>query len=103
MNTITINDKEYKAKPLNFNALCYLESIGIDMNNAQNSNLAFLRGYIAFCMGVKPEVAGDEISEHVEKYGWESLTDALSNALSEMQIEGFSVAEKKVRKTTKKA
>lgn len=100
-NTFTLNGKEYKAKPMNFNALCFLEKAGVDMSSAELSNFNFIRAYMAFCMGVSPEKAGDEIQAHVDENGWDGLTEIFSSVMEEMNLEGFSETGKKSKKTVK--
>ena len=62
---ITINGKVYKAKEFDFNFLCVLGEAGIEVGEIGKKVLPSLRCYIAYCMGVDTEIAGDEFNKHV--------------------------------------
>ena len=64
-NTITINGRIYQAKEFDFNFLCKLGEAGIDVTDIGKKILPSLRCYIAYCMGVDDEIAGDEFNKHV--------------------------------------
>ena len=64
-NTITINGRVYQAKEFDFNFLCKLGEAGIDVTDIGKKILPSLRCYIAYCMGVDDEIAGDEFNKHV--------------------------------------
>ena len=66
---ITINGKVYRAKELDFNFLCDLGDAGIDVTEIDKKMLSTVRVYIAYCMGVDIEKAGDEINQHSIKNG----------------------------------
>lgn len=63
--TIVINKRSYKAKELDFNFLCELGENGIDIQDIDKKILPVVRIYIAYCMGVDNEIAGNEISRHI--------------------------------------
>lgn len=62
--TITINNRVYKAKEIDFNFLCLLGENGIDVSDIDKKILPVIRLYVAHCMGVSPDVAGNEINLH---------------------------------------
>lgn len=63
--TITINNRVYKAKELDFNFLCELGENGINIEDIDKKILPTIRLYAAYCMGVDAEVAGTEINLHI--------------------------------------
>jgi hypothetical protein len=63
--TIVINKRSYKAKELDFNFLCELGENGIDIQDIDKKILPVVRIYVAYCMGVDNEIAGNEISRHI--------------------------------------
>ena len=65
METFTVNGRTYKAREADFNFLCDLGENGINMDDITNKPLNAIRQYVAFCMGVSAEVAGNEINQHV--------------------------------------
>ena len=98
-----LNGKGYKVKPMDFNALCFLERAGVDMSSDMETNFNFIRAYMAYCMNVSLDEAGNEIFAHVKQNGWDSLSDIFSNVMEEMNEEGFSDTDKKPSKKTTKA
>lgn len=69
MNTFTINGKEYKAKPFDFNTVCDLEDMGISLEEMGSKRLSSTRAYFVLCSGLSKEKAGKEIEQQYIKYG----------------------------------
>lgn len=94
MNTFTINGKEYKAKPFDFNMVCDLEDMGISLEEIGSKRLSSIRAYFGLCSGLSKEKAGKEIEQQFIKYG---ELDEISEALNkEMESSDFfhSLAER---------
>lgn len=69
MKNITINGKEYKIKPIDFNALCELEESGFVLADAPKQTFKTLRALCAVAMGCDIVDAGKEIEEHIASGG----------------------------------
>jgi hypothetical protein len=65
MKRFKINGKEYVTKELDFNAVCDLEEMGVNITNIEKNALTVVRGYVAFCGNMNVEEAGKEIQAHV--------------------------------------
>ena len=98
MRTFVVNEKEYKAKPFDFNMICDFEDLGLSINALATKPTVAIRAYIAICGNVTLEEAGKEISEHVVKGGnLNSVTEALN---AEMEKSDFFLA---LAKTTEES
>lgn len=65
---LRINGKEYKEAEIDFNAICELEDMGVNIFNLKKvSEIKLTRAYVALCMGGadRLEVAGAEINKHI--------------------------------------
>ena len=60
-----INGKEYNSVPLDFNAVCDIEDMGISMEDYGKKNTGLMRAYFALCSGLSLKQAGNEISTHI--------------------------------------
>lgn len=67
--TITINNRVYKAKEFDFNFLCELGENGIGIEDIDKKILPTIRLYVAYCMGTDVEAAGTEINLHIVNGG----------------------------------
>lgn len=77
--TITVNNRSYRAKELDFNFLCNLSEAGIEIQDVDKKIIPTLRVYVAYCMGVNDDIAGDEINNHIINGGkFEDLADVFS-------------------------
>ena len=63
--TIVINKRSYKAREIDFNFLCKLGQAGIDVQDIDKMILPTVRVYVAYCMGVSEDIAGEEINRHI--------------------------------------
>ncbi len=87
MNTFTVNGKEYKAKPFDFNLVCDLEDMGISLEQAANRPMSMVRAYFGLCAGKDKEFSGKEIEAHIVGGG---AFDEIMNAMSdEMEKSDF--------------
>ena len=61
----TINGKEYNSVPLDFNAVCDIEDMGISITDYGTKNTGLMRSYLSLCSGLPLRQAGTEISAHI--------------------------------------
>ena len=78
-----LNGKEYRARELDFNAVCDMEEMGADLMHFAERPLSSVRSYVALNLGDK-DLAGHEIQEHMAKGNTiEGLVLALQQSLEE--------------------
>lgn len=80
MNTFAVNKKTYNAKPFDFNMVCDLEDMGIQLSEAGTKQIKLIRAYFALCAGITQEEAGKEIEAHVIATG--KMVTELSEAMN---------------------
>ncbi len=79
-----INGKTYKTPELNFNSMCDLEDMGIQIKDMGKKPLTTIRGFLALALNGDSELAGQEIAEHLTKGGkLDDLSEELNKAVSE--------------------
>lgn len=82
MKTFTVNKKEYKAKPFDFNLVCDLEDMGISMREMNKKQMVTMRAYFALCAGISNEQAGKEMEAHIIAGGnFEEISTALNEEM----------------------
>lgn len=69
MNTFIINGKQYKAKEFDFNLICDLEMLGVNVSNIQDTPKSFYRAYLSLCGNMDLQAAGWEIESHLVNGG----------------------------------
>lgn len=82
-----INGIEYRNMPLDFNAVCKLEDMGVDITNVDEKAMTTARAYAAMCMRKPLHVAGEEIEKHVMNGG--SINVIFEAFASEVEKSGF--------------
>lgn len=87
MNTFNINGTTVTAKTFDFNTLCDFDDYGISIQDIGNKPMAFVRAYVACCMNVSLEKAGQEINNHVVNGG--KLDDIFDVINKELENSGF--------------
>lgn len=87
MNTFTVNGKEYKAKPFDFNLVCDLEDMGISLEQATNKPMSMVRAYFGLCTGKGKEYAGKELEAHI--IGGGKFDDIMAAMSDEMEKSDF--------------
>jgi hypothetical protein len=87
MNTFTVNNKEYNAKPFDFNMICDMEDLGISMEQMTNKPLSMVRAYFSFHIAGGKEVAGKEIEQHIINGG--DFNDIIEAMSKEMENSDF--------------
>lgn len=100
MNTFTINGKEYKAKPFDFNLVCDLEDMGISLEQAGSKLMSMVRAYFGLCAGRGKEFAGKEMEAHI--IGGGKIDDIMNAMSDEMEKSDFfrSLNKKSETETT---
>lgn len=83
MKKITINSKDYNLKPIDFNAVCELEDLGLDVSALKSKSMSTARALLAFHGGISVEEAGKEIMEHFKNRGTIDDLSELFNHLAE--------------------
>lgn len=78
--TFKINGKIYKAKPLDANAVCDIEEMGVSLTSGKPAVFSMARAYFALCCGKGKEYAGSEIEAHIVSGG---KFDDLINVMNE--------------------
>lgn len=87
MNTFTINQKEYKAKPFDFNLICDLEDMGVSMQQADEKPMALVRAYFGLCANKGKKYAGEEMQKHI--IGGGTFDDVMKAMSDEMDKSDF--------------
>lgn len=104
MRTFIVNDKEYNAKPFDFNMICDFEDMGVALKAGGTTTI---RGYLALCGNMTLEEAGKELSEQFIKYeNLDSINEAMGTEMEESDffqtlVKGV-VSKLKEKRTAKK-
>lgn len=69
MKKFTVNGKEYSAKAFDFNTVCDMEDMGVQVSEMSKKPMASVRAYFALCSGSGVVFAGKEMEQHVAKGG----------------------------------
>ena len=78
----TINGKQYRAIPFDFNLACDLAEMGVPMELLGSQPMAAVRGYFACVLGGNKELAGKELGAHIVNGGdFEELMGIMSDEL----------------------
>lgn len=101
--TITLNDKTYISNVPTFGVLRQLETRGINIQKIDDNMFSFISNYFSIMCKLSLEDTDIEISEHISKYGMDSLADLVNLAIEGLNSQGFSGGAKKTpKKTTSK-
>ena len=87
METFTINGRTVRAKEADFNFICDLGENSIEMDDISKKPLNAIRQYVAFCMGVSAEVAGNELNAHIINGG--NFEEIINVFREQMESSGF--------------
>lgn len=60
-----LNNRRYEAKEFDFNTVCDLNELGVDLERIQKAPAPAIRAYISICMDADKDIAGREIQEHI--------------------------------------
>lgn len=69
MSFFVVNEKEYRARPFDFNLVCELEDMGVALEEMQKKSRSVLRAYFALCAEMSLDFAGRQLEEHFIKGG----------------------------------
>lgn len=61
----TLAKKTYEAKKYGFNFLCFLEEHNVEAT----TGLPLIRAYVAYCIGISIDEAGELIEDHIVQGG----------------------------------
>lgn len=82
MNTFTVNNITYTAKPFDFNLVCDLEDMGINLQQANEKPMSAVRAYFALCTGRGKAFSGEQIEQHIINGGnFEEIMSAMSQEM----------------------
>lgn len=111
MDFITLNGRKIRAAECDFNFVAMLSENGIELNQLSKKMIPTVRVYVAHCMGVDVEMAGEYINQHVINGGnLEGIMEVLSKkfedsgffrAISESKTENLEASEVKEVESTK--
>lgn len=62
--TFTINEKEYSAKPFDFNMVCDMEDMNVSLEEMSKKRMSVMRAYFALCANKSNADAGKELEQH---------------------------------------
>lgn len=94
-----LNKRRYEAAEFNFNIVCDLSEMGVDLDKIQKAPAPAIRAYIAICMGADKDVAGHEIQEHIIGGGTlEEVATVMTQMLEKSDF--FQALNKSKEKTT---
>lgn len=65
MDFIKLNNQKIKAAEVDFNFVALLSECNIKVNEIAKKQIPAVRAYVAYCMGVDVEMAGDMINQHI--------------------------------------
>ena len=104
----TLNNRRYEAREFDFNLICDLQELGInilDMSGMRNNPVTAIRAYASLCIGSDKETAGEEIQAHViNGGGFDEILEAMQKKMEESDF--FQAlnkdSEEKTQKSTQK-
>lgn len=65
MITFVINGKTYNAKPFDFNMICDLEDMNVNLEEFDRKPMSVIRAYFGLCLGNRADEAGRELNQHI--------------------------------------
>lgn len=100
----TLNNRRYEAREFDFNLICDLQEMGIDileMSGIKNNPLPTIRAYTSLCVGADKEIAGEEIQAHVlNGGGFDEIMQAMQKKMEESDF--FQALNKESEEKTPK-
>lgn len=80
----TVNKKDYTSREFDFNLICELEELGIEIEKLASKPMSGVRAYFALCAGISLAEAGAEFNQHIIDGGsMDGVTIAMTKALEE--------------------
>ena len=119
-NFIKLGEKRIPAADVDFNFVALLSENNIQLNEMGKKMLPTLRVYVAHCMGIDVETAGQIINQHMVKGGtladiasvftqkvedsdfFRAISQVETEIADESETEAIEVESKKVTKISKK-
>ena len=99
MKNININGKNYRVVPMNFETVCDREEMGIALDDYSTKQMAFMRAYIALCMGADKSYASQEIEQHILNDGkLDEIVETIQKEVEESDF--FRKLKEKAEETT---
>ena len=87
MKTFELNGNNIVAKEIDFNLLADFDDFGVSIEDAGSKPLVFMRAYVAYCMGVSLEEAGQNINDHIINGG--KIDDVFKVVNEALEESGF--------------
>jgi len=101
VNRFSINGVTYTAKPFDFDMLCELEAVGVNIQNLDKMSMSLLRGFFAVCADIEKDEAAALIQKHVINGGnLENISNALAKEMDESDF--FRALSEKAQTGTEK-
>ena len=101
----TLNNRRYEAREFDFNLICDLQEMGIDildMSSLRKNPVTTIRAYASLCIGTDKDVAGEEIQAHVVNGGsFDEILSAMQKMMEESDF--FRALNKEPEKETPKS
>ena len=101
----TLNNRRYEAREFDFNLICDLQEMGIDildMSSLKNNPLSSIRAYTSLCVGADKELAGEEIQAHIlNGGGFDEIMSAMQKKMEESDF--FQALNKGPEEETQKS
>lgn len=101
----TLNNRRYEAREFDFNLICDLQEMGInilDMSGMRNNPVTAIRAYASLCIGADKETAGEEIQAHViNGGGFDEILTAMQKMMEESDF--FQALNKGPEEETQKS
>lgn len=97
----TINNRRYEARDFDYNMICDLSEMGVnilDMSEIRKNPTNTIRAYVALCMDVEKDIAGDELQKHI--VGGGSFDDVMNVMTSMIEESDFFQALGKTAEET---
>ena len=86
----TINNRRYEAKEFDFNLVCDLQEMGVDIldiASIRKTPTTIIRSYLALCMDGDKEIAGVEMQNHI--VGGGNFDEILNVIMKKMEESDF--------------
>lgn len=82
-----LNKNRYEAKDFDFNLICDMQEMGVDMldmSNLRKNLIPAVRVYAALCLETDKDIAGEEIQKHIINGGnFDEIMSAMQKKMEE--------------------
>lgn len=84
MRTFVINGKTYNAKPFDFNMICDMEDMNVNLEEFERKPMSVIRAYFGLCLENRADEAGRELNQHIISGGnFNELTEIVKKEMTE--------------------